>query len=205
MKILIIAGNTASGKSTVLDKLCESHGFEKVVTTTTREPRPGEVDGVHYNFINKDEFEKRISNDEFMEHVHAKGNYYGTEFKAFETKDPSKTPAVILDPEGCKNASDILKAKGLTPITVFIDESPETCIERVLSREANAAEKVKRMKDIREVEAGWSTYMNYDHKTKPLSTIEENCLDLKQLTENFQEYSVKKAEKRASKNQFKPS
>lgn len=178
MRIPIIAGHTASGKSTILEEMCEKHGFIKLVTTTTREPRPGEIDGIHYHFIDKDTFKEKIQNNEFLEYVQIKGNFYGSELSEFSKDLKGKNPVMILDPVGTKEAVDILKSNGHDPVSIFINESAETCIERVISRPADPAEKEKRIHDIKNAESGWSTYMDYDFKTTPLATVEQNCKDI---------------------------
>ena len=59
--LLVIAGPAGSGKSTLCERLLrERPGFSRVVTTTTRAPRPGEVNGVHYHFFAAEEFRRRI-------------------------------------------------------------------------------------------------------------------------------------------------
>lgn len=205
MKIAIIAGHSASGKSTVLDQMCENYGFEKLVTTTTRDPRPGEVNGVDYHFITAEDFIEKRSNNFFIESVEAKGNFYGAGLNAFEKDFSGKTPAVILDPEGAKNASVVLREAGHTPITIFINEHPDTCVERVLSREASPSEKVKRVKDIREVESNWSDYIQYDFKTTPLSTIEGNCQDISNFVKSAPEQKLNvDTFKKTSKNKNRP-
>jgi len=60
--LLVLAGPAGSGKSTLCDRLVkEIPGFARVVTTTTRAPRPGEVDGVHYHFLTPEQFDELIT------------------------------------------------------------------------------------------------------------------------------------------------
>lgn len=76
---IVISGPAGSGKGTVVKLLREmitDIGFS--VSATTRAARPGEVDGVHYHYITKEEFEKKLKNDEVLEHTQYCGNYYGT-------------------------------------------------------------------------------------------------------------------------------
>ena len=77
--IIVISGPAGSGKGTVIKLLRERMpGINLSVSATTREPRPGEEEGVHYYFITKEEFEKRIAEGEILEHNFYCGNYYGT-------------------------------------------------------------------------------------------------------------------------------
>ena len=78
-KLYVIAGSSGVGKGTVLKRFFEKNPQVKFsVSCTTRAPRPGEVDGVNYFFVTKEEFEESINNGEFLEWAQFSGNYYGT-------------------------------------------------------------------------------------------------------------------------------
>ena len=184
MKLLIIAGKTASGKTVALEQLCEKHNYEKLVTTTTREPRPGEIDKVHYHFISKDEFKKKLADNQFLEHVEHKGNFYGTTTDALNKDFKNNTPAIILEPVGTKNAKELLEKEGHTVLTAYVYEDTETCISRVRGRNATEDEIEERVNDLLNIEKSWDTYMKYDFQTKPLSSIEDNCSDIIKFVES---------------------
>ena len=78
--LLVLAGPAGSGKSTLCDRLVSANpGFSRVVTTTTRAPREGEVDGVHYHFFTPGEFDAKIAAGEFLEWAWVHGDRrYGT-------------------------------------------------------------------------------------------------------------------------------
>ena len=77
--LFIISGPAGSGKGTVVNSLIKNHSeLSLSVSATTRAPRAGEIDGVHYHFISKDEFEKLIEKGEVLEHTTYCENYYGT-------------------------------------------------------------------------------------------------------------------------------
>ncbi|MBQ7380681.1 MAG: guanylate kinase [Clostridia bacterium] len=82
--LIVVSGPAGSGKGTVNSHLLASDDFRFSVSATTRAPRPGERDGVNYFFITREEFEKRIENDEMLEHNYYCGNYYGTPREAVE-------------------------------------------------------------------------------------------------------------------------
>ena len=64
--LLVLAGPAGSGKSTLCDRLVDARmGFTRVVTSTTRSPRSGEVNGVHYHFFTPEEFDRRVQKGEF--------------------------------------------------------------------------------------------------------------------------------------------
>lgn len=78
--LLVLAGPAGSGKSTLCDRLAAAGmGFTRVVTSTTRAPRAGEVSGVHYHFFTPEEFEARLASGEFLEWAWVHGERrYGT-------------------------------------------------------------------------------------------------------------------------------
>lgn len=78
--LLVLAGPAGSGKSTLCDRLVNAGlGFTRVITTTTRQPRPGEVNGVHYHFFTPAEFDAKVAAGEFLEWAWVHGERrYGT-------------------------------------------------------------------------------------------------------------------------------
>ncbi len=76
--LIVVSGPAGSGKGTVNQLLLKTGDFVFSVSATTRAPRPGEVDGVNYHYIAREEFEARIARGELLEHTQYCGNYYGT-------------------------------------------------------------------------------------------------------------------------------
>ena len=78
-KLAIIMGPAGSGKGTIVKRLLQDEeNIFLSVSATTRNPRPGEIDGVSYYFTKKEDFERMITEDAFYEHACYAGNYYGT-------------------------------------------------------------------------------------------------------------------------------
>ena len=78
-KTFIICGPSGVGKGTVVARLLASDPtLYFSVSATTRAPRNGEVDGVHYHFLSREQFQQWIAEDAFLEHAEFVGNYYGT-------------------------------------------------------------------------------------------------------------------------------
>ena len=79
---LVICGPSGSGKSTLLKRLFKEfpNTFGFSVSHTTRKPRPGEEDGVHYNFVNVEDMKNEIEKGEFIETAVFSGNIYGTRY-----------------------------------------------------------------------------------------------------------------------------
>lgn len=76
--LIILSGPSGCGKGTMLHEVVKRTACEVSVSATTREPRKGEIDGVHYHFFTRSDFEKRIAGDEMLEYAEYCNNYYGT-------------------------------------------------------------------------------------------------------------------------------
>lgn len=86
-RLVLYSGSSGVGKGTILKKLTELEPNIWIsVSNTTREPREGEVDGVHYNFVTKEAFEKLIAEDGYLEYAPYCENYYGTPLAPLEEK-----------------------------------------------------------------------------------------------------------------------
>lgn len=78
-KLFVISGPSGAGKGTLVSCIREQHpALGLTVSATTREPRPGEVDGESYYFLSDDEFARRVDADEFVEWAEVHGHRYGT-------------------------------------------------------------------------------------------------------------------------------
>ena len=76
--LFIVSAPSGAGKSSLINALLKNHADMQVsVSHTTRSPRPGELDGVHYHFISVEQFKKLILENEFLEWAEVFGNYYG--------------------------------------------------------------------------------------------------------------------------------
>ncbi len=115
-KVFIISAPSGTGKTTVAKKvLSQLPDLVRVITYTTRSPRPGEVDGLDYRFISKEEFEKKIKENYFLEFANVYGNYYGTPKKDIEDiLSQGKDALLIIDVQGA------FKVKSLMPEAVSI-------------------------------------------------------------------------------------
>ena len=101
--LIVVSGPAGSGKGTVNSHLIETGDFVYSVSATTRPPRPGEVNGVNYHFITREEFERRIAAGEILEHTEYCGNLYGTPQKeTYEALAAGKNLILEIDVEGAK-------------------------------------------------------------------------------------------------------
>ena len=142
-KTFIISGPSGVGKSTVLKTLFEGRDdLYFSISATTREPREGEEDGVHYHFISVERFQELIEADAFLEYAEYVGNFYGTP-KKFVDKAMDAGQDVILDIE-VQGALQVC-AKRPETIRIFIaPPSWEELEHRLKSRGTDSEEKIQK-------------------------------------------------------------
>jgi guanylate kinase len=118
--LIILTGPTGAGKDTVIEKLTEKNPtLLRVTTTSSREMRPNESEGHPYHFISRDEFEKKIAQNEFFEWVEFRGELYGTTVTELDQALSSGRDIVWkIEMKGIKNIKS--KIKQTTDRNVFI-------------------------------------------------------------------------------------
>ena len=102
-KLVVISGASGVGKGTVLGIMMKKRkDLSFSVYATTRPPRPNEIDGVHYYFVTRDQFENMIENGEFLEYDAHAANYYGT-LRAQAEEKLARGPVLLdIEPAGAK-------------------------------------------------------------------------------------------------------
>ncbi len=141
--LTVISGPSGVGKGTVINRLFEmDDNLYFSVSATTRKPRAGEIDGVHYSFKTKEEFEHDIETGEMLEHAQFSGNYYGTPRSAIEEK-LSQGKDIILDIEiqGAKNIKRLMPEAVLVYI---LPPSIEELKKRLTGRKTEDEESISR-------------------------------------------------------------
>lgn len=108
--LLVISGPSGVGKGTTIKRLFEiEDNLYFSVSATTRKPREGEIDGVHYSFKTKEQFEHDIETGEMLEHAVFSGNYYGTPKSAVEEKLLNGKDVILdIEIQGAKNVKRML-------------------------------------------------------------------------------------------------
>lgn len=159
--ILIISGPSGCGKSTLLKEVYKDiDDYYFSISTTTRAPRIGEVNGVDYFFVTKEEFEKDINNGDFLEYAQVHDNYYGTSLKPInKALDESKLIIFDIDVQG----HEIVRKKlDFITTSVFITTpSLEVLETRLNSRNTDSIEIIE--KRIKNAKGEVEYFQDYDY------------------------------------------
>jgi len=122
--ILVLSGPSGAGKSTIIHAASEEIGeYYFSISTTTREPRVGEIHGVDYFFVSKESFEEDIKAGNFLEYAQVHGNYYGTSLKPVRVAlEEGKLVIFDIDVQGHRlvraKMNDITTSAFITPPTL---------------------------------------------------------------------------------------
>ncbi len=132
-KLFVISGPSGAGKGTLVSRIREQHpALGLTVSATTREPRPGEVDGESYYFLSDDEFARRVDADEFVEWAEVHGHRYGTLVSEVTSNlDAGRSLILEIDVQGAFQ----VKKRFSDAILIFImPPSLEVLAERLSAR-----------------------------------------------------------------------
>lgn len=143
-KLFCIVGPSGSGKSSICKELIKTDAnLNLSISTTTRAPRGNEIDGQHYYFVSRDEFESRISKGQFIEYAEFGSNLYGTEKRNFENQ---KTNLLLdIEVQGVLQLQKLYSSR--VAVILVIPPSREVLIQRLKDRkDTSEADIQKRLK-----------------------------------------------------------
>jgi len=139
--ILVLSGPSGAGKSSLLAEVIDDIGecyFS--ISTTTRPIREGEVNGVHYHFVDEEEFKKDIDEDQFLEYAFVHGNYYGTSIKP--VKKALKEGKLVLFDIDVQGNTIVTNRLGDITTSVFISSPTLSELKRRLEARSTDAKEV---------------------------------------------------------------
>ncbi|CCK69390.1 guanylate kinase KNAG_0C02790 [Huiozyma naganishii CBS 8797] len=177
---IVISGPSGTGKSTLLKKLLaeypDTFGFS--VSSTTRSPRAGEVDGKDYNFATVDQFKKMIEENKFIEWAQFSGNYYGTTVDSVKQVTSSgKTCILDIDMQGVI----AVKKSDLNARFLFVaPPSVDDLRKRLEGRGTETAESLQKRLDAAKAELEYAQTGAHD-KTVVNDDLEKAYKELKEF------------------------
>ena len=156
--LIVISGFSGAGKGAITKKLLGNYdNYALSISMTTRQPRPGEVDGREYFFVDRERFEQHIANEELVEYAEYVGNYYGTP-RAYVEEQLNNGKDVILEIE----IQGALKIKERFPDTLLLfvsTKSADVLFERLTGRGTETEEVIRnRMMRAAEEAEGMNEY-----------------------------------------------
>ena len=162
-KLIVFTGPSGVGKATIEHELFNDVDLKLhlSVSATTRAPRKGEIDGVHYHFISHEEFDKRIANDEFIEWNEHFSNKYGTlKSEIDRISNLGMIPFIEVEVIGAKNIIESFGEDKL--ISIFIaPPSIEDLRKRIIGRGTETAEQVELRLSRVEEEVGYANLFQH--------------------------------------------
>ncbi|MFI3291346.1 MAG: guanylate kinase [Opitutales bacterium] len=180
--LIILSGPAGSGKTTLCENVLKKHSnFERVITVTTRSPRPNEVDGKDYIFMTNEAFEKALENGEFYEYAKVHGRYYGTLKSSIQNAlKGDKSLFLVIDVQGAKAWEEIAKTDEVIRqalLSIFImPESIEVLVERLVGRNSDDSAEIEKRMNTAKIEMTFAKDFNkiIDSKTREddLASIE---------------------------------
>lgn len=172
--ILTLTGMSTSGKSTLAKALTATGAYAEAVSVTTRDMRPGEVNGKDYHFVSQDVFDKYIKDGQLLEHVRSHHACYGVPaFEVDRIQRAGMSVVMVLEPEGVSSIQKIAQAKNENFLAAFVHVSMQVLIERFFMRidqalaagkTVNYDQEAKRLHVMFSKERGWVGRFQWDMK-----------------------------------------
>ena len=170
-KLIVISGASGVGKGTVLGIMMNKRkDLSFSVSATTRPPRPGEIDGVHYYFISREKFEEMIAQGAFLEYDAHADNYYGTPQAQAEEKRERGPVLLDIEPKGAKQ----VRASVPDAELIFIMPPSMEELERRLRGRGDTSEEQIKMRMERAV---WEMEQRFWYDHVVVNDEPERCAD----------------------------
>ena len=177
-KMFVMSSPSGAGKTTLTKKIAENNSnFNISISHTTRKPRPNEIDGKDYHFVDKKKFDLLIKNNDFFEYAKIFDNYYGT-LKAPVLKLLSQKKDVLFDIDW-QGTQQLKNIKNLALVTFFIlPPNMRTLKNRLLKRHQGQEKLIQqRMRKFNEEVSHWKDY-NYIVINDDLEICYKKILDI---------------------------
>jgi len=188
---LIICGPSGVGKGTIISRFMDEGGsqhFGFAVSHTTRQPRPGEINGVDYNFVSDHIMRQAIANDEFLEYAEVHGNLYGTSYDSLQKVcQLQKNPLLDIDVSGVKLIKEKHKLTSeFHAKYVFVaPPSMDILSERLIGRGTETKESVKKRTRNAEAEMEYGMVKGNFDDVIVNGNLDQACRDFRDTVSQF--------------------
>lgn len=172
--LIVVSGLSGSGKSTIMNNvIMDMPHVHRLITVTTRERRPDEVNGVHYIFVSREKFKRWVKEGRFIEWAMVYGNLYGSLTSTLrESRTKYKVVAMVVDVQGAK----AIKTLFPEAMNIFIRTGAKTAEERIKQRGSSVAELDQRTVGAKqELKAAQSFDYHVDNNGKLSKAVKEIC------------------------------
>jgi guanylate kinase len=158
--IFVISAPSGAGKSSLVKALCEKDPLVKAsISHTTRKMRPGEIEGVHYYFIEKNEFLRMLAHNEFLEHATVYDNYYGTHRRTIELLINSGKDIILeIDYQG---AIQIRKLMQEAILIYILPPNMEVLRQRLVKRDTDEAGIIEKRLNLALDDLSYAKYFDF--------------------------------------------
>lgn len=198
--ILTLTGMSTSGKSTLAKALTATGAFSEAVSVTTRDMRPGEVNGKDYHFVTQDVFDQYVKEGQLLEHVRSHHACYGVPaFEVDRIQAAGMSVVMVLEPEGVSSIQRIAREKGENFLATFVHVDMQVLMERFFTRieqsmlvgkPVNYDQEAKRLHVMFSKERGWAGRFEWDMTLLDLHKGENFAAAVEKFVE-FHEKSMK--------------
>ena len=158
--LIILSAPSGGGKSTILTEILKvADNIDYSISYTTRSPRGTEQNGIHYHFVNEEEFQQRIAEGDFLEYAKVFGNWYGTS-KSFIKKCLAGKRHVIMDID--VQGASFISATDIPYVKIFIlPPSMEVLKQRLILRATDSEEEIAKRLQIAQEEVAYIPQYQY--------------------------------------------
>lgn len=177
-RLFVVSGPSGVGKGTIIEQITARLGDSVMlsVSATTRDPRPGDVDGVNYYFLTEEEFVSRVSAGRFLEHAYVHGHYYGTPLDPVEAAVEAGRDVILeIDVQG---AMKVKETYGEGVYIFILPPSIKILRERLSGRGTETAEVVDQRMGKAMGEIGYLDRYDYGVVNDDLDRAVEQVLDI---------------------------
>lgn len=158
--LIILSAPSGGGKSTILNEILQvTDNIDYSVSFTTRQPRGAEQNGIHYHFVEEDEFLKRIDSGDFLEHARVFGNWYGTSISYIKSRLACGKHVIMdIDVQG----ASLISATDIPFVKVFIiPPSMGVLKERLVLRATDSQEEIAKRLNTAKDELAYIPFYDY--------------------------------------------